>query len=66
MKICDRQMSLCLGIPMVINDLDCDVEELNHNDFPDETQDTAEYVIAQANLARVGKLANKRYLRTRG
>ena len=44
---------------MVINDLECDVENLTHNDFPDEQEDTAAYLIAKANLAGLGKFDNK-------
>jgi hypothetical protein len=32
-QIRDRQLALAIGVPMVINDLDCDVEELTFNDF---------------------------------
>jgi hypothetical protein len=39
---------------MVINDLDCDMEDLTVDDFPDELPETAAYVIAQASLARIG------------
>jgi hypothetical protein len=39
---------------MVINDLDFDVEELSMEDFPDETQETALFVISQASLNRAG------------
>lgn len=55
-KIRDRQVSLAMGIPMVINDLDSDIEDLTQNDFPTESEETAEYVMAQANLSRISKL----------
>lgn len=42
---------------MVINDLDCDIEDLTVDDFPDESLETAQYVIAQASLSRIGGLA---------
>ncbi|RFU30586.1 hypothetical protein B7463_g5717, partial [Scytalidium lignicola] len=54
----DVQVSVSLGRPMSINDHDCDVEELTENDFPDETKDTALYVISQARLSlAVGRQA---------
>jgi len=40
---------------MVINDLDCDVEDLSMQDFPDEPPETARYMIAQAGLNKAGK-----------
>jgi hypothetical protein len=40
---------------MVINDLDHDVEELTMNDFPDESLDTARYIILQAELNQAGE-----------
>lgn len=40
---------------MVINDLDYDVEELVVQDFPEETPETANYMIAQAKLSKAGK-----------
>ncbi|EXJ93265.1 hypothetical protein A1O1_01657 [Capronia coronata CBS 617.96] len=51
----DRQVSLSAGTPSLINDLDCDVEELTLEDFPDESEATARYVMAQANLSRIGR-----------
>jgi hypothetical protein len=39
---------------MVVNDLDFDVEELSMEDFPDESQETALYVVSQASLNRAG------------
>lgn len=46
----DRQVSLSTGPPMVINDIDFDVEDLTMDDFPDEPPETARYIIAQASL----------------
>lgn len=40
---------------MIIHDLDCDIEDLTVDDFPDETLETAQYIIAQVGLNRVGK-----------
>lgn len=50
----DRQIALAMGVPMVINDLDFDVEELTLDDFPDEPRDAALYIITQASLSRQG------------
>lgn len=38
---------------MVINDLDFDVEEPTLEDFPDETKEIANYIIAQSQLNRI-------------
>ncbi|KAI8653714.1 FAD-binding PCMH-type domain-containing protein [Fusarium sp. Ph1] len=46
----DRQTSLSTGTPMVINDLDHDVEELVMEDLSDETPETARYIISQMEL----------------
>ncbi|KAI8652972.1 FAD-binding PCMH-type domain-containing protein [Fusarium keratoplasticum] len=46
----DRQTSLSTGTPMVINDLDHDVEELVMDDLSDETPETARYIISQMEL----------------
>ncbi|RSL78711.1 hypothetical protein CEP51_007952 [Fusarium floridanum] len=46
----DRQTSLSTGSPMVINDLDHDVEELVMADLSDETPETARYIISQMEL----------------
>lgn len=40
---------------MIINDLDCDIENLTRDDFPDESEATAQYVMAQASLAKIGR-----------
>lgn len=40
---------------MVINDLDHDVEDLTMEDFPDESPETARYMIAQVGLNQAGK-----------
>lgn len=40
---------------MIINDEDCTLEELTFDDFPSEPQETAQYIIAQASLSRIGK-----------
>lgn len=46
----DRQVSLSTGPPMVISDIDFDVEDLTMDDFPDEPPETARYMIAQVSL----------------
>jgi hypothetical protein len=53
-KIRDRQTSLSTGTPMVINDLDHDVEELVMEDLSDETPETARYIISQMELNKTG------------
>lgn len=49
-------MSLAMGVPMVINDLDFDVEDLTLDDFPDEAHDAAVYMISQVELSKTGWL----------
>jgi hypothetical protein len=49
----DRQVSLSTGAPMVINDLDHDVEALVISDFCDEDIHIAEYMISQASLNKI-------------
>ncbi|KAG7419140.1 Cutinase transcription factor 1 alpha [Fusarium oxysporum f. sp. rapae] len=49
----DRQIAISTGTPMVINDEDHDVEELADDDFPEETPETAQYIIAQVKLSKV-------------
>ena len=53
-QIRDRQISLCVGMPMSINDDDCTLESLTLEDFPSESRETRQYIIAQANLSRTG------------
>ncbi|KIL94259.1 hypothetical protein FAVG1_02822 [Fusarium avenaceum] len=48
----DRQIAISTGTPMVINDLDYDVEELVVQDFPEEAPETAHYMVAQAKLSK--------------
>ena len=60
-KIRDRQVSLSTGTPMIINDLDCDIEPLDLEDFPQESQETAKYVMLQAELNLTGKHAAPDY-----
>lgn len=55
-QIRDRQISMALLTPMAINDLDCDIEDLCSRDFVGESEETAEYLIAQAKLSRIGKV----------
>ena len=43
---------MIVGVPMVINDLDCDVEDLTLDDFPFEPVETANYIIGQVELNR--------------
>lgn len=52
-------MSLSVAAPMIINDMDTDVEELTLEDFPDEKPETAHYLIAQASLSRAGMSSPK-------
>ena len=40
---------------MVINDLDHDVEELLMEDMPDDTPDTAQYILSQIELNKAGE-----------
>lgn len=40
---------------MVINDLDHDVEELLIEDMPDDTPETAQYIISQIELNKAGE-----------
>ncbi|EXJ89679.1 hypothetical protein A1O3_02746 [Capronia epimyces CBS 606.96] len=47
----DRQISISLGKPTLINDRDCDVESLEEDDFPDVHQEIKAYVIEQARLS---------------
>ncbi|KIV76821.1 hypothetical protein PV11_08681 [Exophiala sideris] len=56
----DRQVSLSTGTPMVINDLDHDVEDLTVDDFQEESAETARYMVAQASL---NKTASSMYFR---
>ncbi|OQU98289.1 Fungal specific transcription factor domain-containing protein [Cladophialophora immunda] len=57
----DRQVCLSTGAPMVINDLDHDVEDLTIEDFPDESPETAQYIIAQASLNKAASSMFFRY-----
>ncbi|CAG1997840.1 unnamed protein product [Fusarium graminearum] len=43
----DRQIAISTGTPMVINDMDYDVEELVVEDLVDESVETAQYIVAQ-------------------
>ncbi|KAL6916285.1 hypothetical protein FSST1_007780 [Fusarium sambucinum] len=46
----DRQIAISTGTPMVINDMDYDVEELVVEDLADESAETAQYIVAQVKL----------------
>ncbi|RBR20346.1 uncharacterized protein FIESC28_05310 [Fusarium coffeatum] len=46
----DRQIAISTGTPMVINDMDYDVEELVVEDLADEPIETAQYIVAQVKL----------------
>ncbi|KAF5232057.1 hypothetical protein FAUST_8919 [Fusarium austroamericanum] len=46
----DRQIAISTGTPMVINDMDYDVEELVVEDLVDESVETAQYIVAQVKL----------------
>lgn len=48
----DRQLSLSIGAPMIINDLEYDVDDLTIDDFPFESAETTAYVMSQASLNR--------------
>lgn len=54
LKIRDRQVAISAGAPMIINDMDCDIELLSPEDFADESVDTVQYLIAQIDLNRAG------------
>lgn len=60
LQIRDRQVSLCLGMPMIINDDDCTLEDLTLEDFPSEPRETAQYIIAQASLSRTGQYCHRK------
>ncbi|KAM6512095.1 hypothetical protein FALCPG4_017078 [Fusarium falciforme] len=49
----DRQLSMSLGKPMIINDQDCDTKPLTAQDMPDESPETIAYAVAQAQLSVV-------------
>ncbi|KAF4955661.1 hypothetical protein FGADI_4354 [Fusarium gaditjirri] len=51
----DRQIAISTGTPMVINDMDHDVEELVKEDFPEEGVETVQYIISQVQLSRAVK-----------
>ncbi|KAI1610996.1 fungal-specific transcription factor domain-containing protein [Exophiala viscosa] len=57
----DRQVCLSTGPPMSINDLDCDVEDLTMEDFPDESPETAQYIIGQVSLNKIDPVSNMFY-----
>lgn len=57
-KIRDRQLALIIGVPMVINELECNADDLTLDDFPDESLETANYVINQIGL---NKAASKMF-----
>ncbi|GKU07562.1 unnamed protein product, partial [Fusarium langsethiae] len=52
----DRQIAISTGTPMVINDMDYDVEELVVEDLEDESAETAQYIVAQCSKSRETKL----------
>ncbi|KAF2168523.1 hypothetical protein M409DRAFT_21273 [Zasmidium cellare ATCC 36951] len=52
----DRQVSLSMGSPLIINDLDCDVELPRPQDFNDDESTTARYIRLQAELNRTTSL----------
>lgn len=54
LQIRDRQISISLGKPMIINDDDCDVNFPTGDDLPGESQDTISYILAQASLSIAG------------
>ncbi|KAJ4112143.1 D-lactate ferricytochrome c oxidoreductase [Fusarium equiseti] len=51
----DRQIAISTGTPMVINDMDYDVEELVVEDLADEPIETAQYIVAQVKLNKAGR-----------
>ena len=57
----DRQLALSTGVPLVINDLEHDVEDLKREDFHSESIQTADYIIAQASLNQTAASLYLRY-----
>ncbi|KAF8417392.1 fungal-specific transcription factor domain-containing protein [Tirmania nivea] len=49
----DRQIAAAMGKPVLIQDEDCDVEELSMQDFPTEPKETALFMIETVRLIRV-------------
>ncbi|KAH7383411.1 fungal-specific transcription factor domain-containing protein [Cadophora sp. MPI-SDFR-AT-0126] len=50
----DRQLASGIGKPMMIDDRDCDVEELTRDDFVDgEPPETSNFTISMARLAKI-------------
>ena len=54
-QIRDRQISISLGKPALINDTDCDVEILEEHDLSTESQLVKSYVLEQARLSVIGE-----------
>ena len=53
-QIRDRQLASGMGKPMMIDDRDCDVEELTVDDFVDgEPSETSNFIVSMARLAKI-------------
>lgn len=48
-----------MGVPVVINDQDYDVEELTMDDFPDDEPATARYIMLSVELNQVCKSSSR-------
>lgn len=57
LQIRDRQLCFSMGVPVVINDADYDVEELTMDDFPDDEAAIARYIILSVELNQAGECA---------
>ena len=55
-QIRDRQLCFSMGVPVVVNDQDYDVEELTMDDFPEGEAEVARYIILSVELNQAGKL----------
>lgn len=54
LQIRDRQISISLGKPFLINDDDCDVEVIEEDDLLNESSDTRQYIQEQVRLSVAG------------
>ncbi len=66
LQIRDRQISISLGKPTLINDDDCDVEVLQEEDIPDERPEIKWYIIEQGRISVAGKsqMLTRRFIYT--
>lgn len=51
-----------VGAPMIINDLDCDLEDLEMEDFEEGSEENAQYFLGLASFSRIGKFIYCEYL----